>query len=160
MKHRAITETALLAALLFAAGLFRLPSPAGVGEFQLSAPLAVGICAVFGFRIYLAAGLAASFLVLLTGTGTILHVITAVIFRLAAGGAWALFGMGRLYFLTAGPCGTLAARAVLAAVTGQPFWLLAAAALPGMLFTVCASAPAARLLLRCRRGFGKEKQMC
>ena len=109
VKLRTLTETALLGVLLFGAGLLRLPSPVPGSEFQLSAPLAAAICGVFGFRIYLAAGLLASALTLLTGTGTIFHVLIAMIYRLTVGAAFGLLGPSGLFFLCAGPAGTLAA---------------------------------------------------
>lgn len=161
VKLRTLTETALLGVLLFGAGLLRLPSPVPGSEFQLSAPLAAAICGVFGFRIYLAAGLLASALTVLTGTGTVFHVLIAMIYRLTVGAAFCLLGPSGLFFLCAGPAGTLAARAVLSVVTGGGFAALALAAVPGMLFTAAASRPLARLLLRVR-GFcpvGSPREM-
>lgn len=161
VKLRTLTETALLGVLLFGAGLLRLPSPVPGSEFQLSAPLAAAICGVFGFRIYLAAGLLASALTILTGTGTVFHVLIAMIYRLTVGAAFGLLGPSGLFFLCAGPAGTLAARAVLSVVTGGGFAALALAAVPGMLFTAAASRPLARLLLRVR-GFcpvGSPREM-
>lgn len=161
VKLRTLTETALLGVLLFGAGLLRLPSPVPGSEFQLSAPLAAAICGVFGFRIYLAAGLLASALTVLTGTGTVFHVLIAMIYRLTVGAAFGLLGPSGLFFLCAGPAGTLAARAVLSVVTGGGFAALALAAVPGMLFTAAASRPLARLLLRVR-GFcpvGSPREM-
>lgn len=161
VKLRPLTETALLGVLIFASGLFRLPSPVPGSEFQLSAPLAAAICGVFGFRIYLAAGILASVLTLLTGTGTVFHVLIAMIYRLTVGAAFGLLGPSGLFFLCAGPAGTLAARAVLSIVTGGGFAALALAAVPGMLFTAAASRPLARLLLRVRdlRPVGSLREM-
>lgn len=161
VKLRTLTETALLGVLLFGAGLLRLPSPVPGSEFQLSAPLAAAICGVFGFRIYLTAGLLASALTVLTGTGTVFHVLIAMTYRLTVGAAFGLLGPSGLFFLCAGPAGTLAARAVLSIVTGGGFAALALAAVPGMLFTAAASRPLARLLLRVR-GFcpvGSPREM-
>lgn len=161
VKLRTLTGTALLGVLLFGSGLLRLPSPVPGSEFQLSAPLAAAICGVFGFRIYLAAGLLASALTVLTGTGTVFHVLIAMIYRLTVGAAFGLLGPSGLFFLCAGPAGTLAARAVLSIVTGGGFAALALAAVPGMLFTAAASWPLARLLLRVR-GFcpvGSPREM-
>lgn len=160
-RARSLTETALLAVLLFAAGLLRLPSPVPGSEFQLSAPLAVALCAVFGFRIYFAAGLLATGLALLTGTAAPPHALVALTFRLAVGAAYGLLGPGRAFYLFAGPAGTLAARAVLAALLGGGFPALVLAALPGMAFTAAASLPMARLLRRCRTAVpvGSARQM-
>lgn len=116
---------------------------------------------MFGFRIYLAAGLLASALTVLTGTGTVFHVLIAMIYRLTVGAAFGLLGPSGLFFLCAGPAGTLAARAVLSIVTGGGFAALALAAVPGMLFTAAASRPLARLLLRVRdlRPVGSLREM-
>lgn len=153
-RIRNLTETALLAVLLFLAGLFRLPSPVPGSEFQLSAPLAVALCGVFGFRRYLLAGILASVLTLLTGGGTIFHVLIAMTYRLAAGAVYGILGPSRLFYLCAGPVGTLAARAVLSLAAGGGFWALAAAAVPGMILTAFASRPLAKVLERIRPGRG------
>lgn len=148
-KIRTLTETALLGVLIFAAGLFRLPSPLPGSEFQLSAPLAAAVCGVFGFRIYLAAGILASALTLLTGGGTVFHILIAMVYRLTVGAAFGILGPSAWFFFLAGPAGTLAARAVLSLVTGG-FIALAMAAVPGMIFTAIASRPMARFLQRVR----------
>lgn len=148
-KIRTLTETALLGVLIFVSGLFRLPSPLPGSEFQLSAPLAAAICGVFGFRIYLAAGILASALTLLTGGGTVFHILIAMVYRLTVGAAFGILGPSPWFFFLAGPAGTLAARAVLSLVTGG-FIALAMAAVPGMIFTAIASRPMARFLQRVR----------
>lgn len=148
-KIRTLTETALLGVLIFVSGLFRLSSPLPGSEFQLSAPLAAAICGVFGFRIYLAAGILASALTLLTGGGTVFHILIAMVYRLTVGAAFGILGPSAWFFFLAGPAGTLAARAVLSLVTGG-FIALAMAAVPGMIFTAIASRPMARFLQRVR----------
>lgn len=148
-KIRTLTETALLGVLIFVSGLFRLPSPLPGSEFQLSAPLAAAVCGVFGFRIYLAAGILASALTLLTGGGTVFHILIAMVYRLTVGAAFGILGPSPWFFFLAGPAGTLAARAVLSLVTGG-FIALAMAAVPGMIFTAIASRPMARFLQRVR----------
>ena len=150
LKIRTLTETALLGVLIFVSGLFRLPSPLPGSEFQLSAPLAAAVCGVFGFRIYLAAGILASTLTLLTGGGTVFHILIAMVYRLTVGAAFGILGPSAWFFFLAGPAGTLAARAVLSLVTGG-FIALALAAVPGMIFTALASRPIARLLRRVRQ---------
>lgn len=137
-RTRALTETALLSVLLFAAGLLRLPSPVPGSEFQLSAPLA-----------------------LLTGAAAAPHALVALTFRLVAGAAYGLLGERRLFYLLAGPAGTLAARAMLAGMLGGGFPALVLAALPGMAFTAAAAFPLARLLRRCRAAVpvGSARQM-
>ena len=56
LNTRDLTTTALLAILIIISGTFRIPSPLAGGEFQLSSPIAVLICACFGFKRYIIAG--------------------------------------------------------------------------------------------------------
>lgn len=46
----ALCETALLAVLIAISGSFKIPGFVPGTEFQLSAPIAVAICGVFGFK--------------------------------------------------------------------------------------------------------------
>lgn len=150
MNARRLAETALLGTLLFAAGLLRLPSPVPGSEFQLSAPLAVAVCGVWGFRVYFLAGCLATALSLLCGGATVLHALVAMTFRLGAGAVYLLLGPTRLFYVLAGPAGTLAARAVLSLAAGGGFAALALAALPGMAASALFAPPLARLLRRVR----------
>ena len=47
---RYITEIAILTAMITVLGAIKIPNIIPGIEFQLSAPLAVAICAVFGFK--------------------------------------------------------------------------------------------------------------
>ena len=79
-KIREISEIALLAAFIAVSGAFKLPSFIPGSEFQLSAPIAVAICGVFGIKKYLLAGILASAGGLLLGTQTIFNVLIAMLF--------------------------------------------------------------------------------
>ena len=50
---RYITEVAILTAMITVLGAIKIPNVIPGIEFQLSAPLAVAICAVFGFKKYI-----------------------------------------------------------------------------------------------------------
>ena len=52
-KIQLLAETALLAAFITISGAFKLPGLLPGTEFQLSAPVAVAVCGVFGIRKYL-----------------------------------------------------------------------------------------------------------
>lgn len=130
-----MTTTALLAVLILLSGSLKIPSPVIGGEFQLSAPIAVLICALFGFKRYFIAGVLASLLGMMLGIHTIFSVIIQLTFRLAAGGVMALFGTNLLTVIISGPLGTLLARLVMWQVTGVSWLVLTAAAAPGMVFT-------------------------
>lgn len=151
-------ETALiglLAALITVTGLFRLPGIVPGTEFQLSAPVAVGIAAAFGFRRYLISGVLSSLVSLALGLQNILNVAVAMTFRLAAGGVLLLLGNTFLVVVLAGPVGTFCARLVLSLFTGTNVWVLVTAALVGMGYTAASAYPIYRLLcyLGKRTGF-------
>jgi len=134
-KMRWLARAALLAALLTVAGTLKLPSLAPGAEFQFSAPLAVAMCAVFGFKQYILAGLLSSVMGLLLGTQTLLNVTVALVFRMVAGGIVALGGQSWPILAIAGPLGSIMARLVLGAIIGQAALPLVLTAVPGMVFT-------------------------
>lgn len=72
---RYITEIAILTAMITVLGAIKIPNVIPGIEFQLSAPLAVAICAVFGFKKYIISGCLSSLIGLALGTQTILNVI-------------------------------------------------------------------------------------
>lgn len=130
-----MTTTAMLAVLILLSGSLKIPSPVAGGEFQLSAPIAVLICALFGFKRYIIAGVLASMLGMMLGIHTIFSVIIQMSFRLVTGATMALFGTNLLTVIISGPLGTLFARIVMWQVTGVSWIALTAAAAPGMVFT-------------------------
>lgn len=147
---RQLTTTALLGVIILLSGSLKIPSPVAGGEFQLSAPLAVLVCSCFGFKRYLVAGLIASVLGMALGVHNIFSVLIQMCFRLAAGGTMALLGVNLATVAVSGPLGTLFARLVMWQLTGVSWLALAAAALPGMLFTAATASalykPAQKLL--------------
>ena len=139
MKTKDLTLTALLAVLLAVFGTFKIPGIVPGTEFQLSAPFAVCIAALFGFRRYLLIGVLASMINLLLGTHTILNVLIAMVFRLVAGGIIAVGGDKPLLLAVSGPVGTACGRIVLAAVLHTGAGVLLLGAVPGMIFTAAAT---------------------
>ena len=152
LNTRDLTTTALLAILIIISGTFRIPSPLAGGEFQLSSPIAVLICACFGFKRYIIAGILASMLGMMLGMHNIINVLVQMVFRVVAGGTMALLGTNLLTVAVSGPLGTFAARLVLWQVTGVNWMVLTAAAFPGMIFTTVAAGafykPAQKLLTK------------
>ena len=134
-KIRQLSEIALLAAFIAISGTFKLPSFIPGSEFQLSAPIAVAVCGVFGIKKYLLAGLLASTAGLLLGTQTIFNVLIAMLFRIVVALLYAAFGKSRLFYLLSGPVASAAARLALGLIIGKAVYPLLAAALPGMAFT-------------------------
>ena len=141
LSMKELTTIALLGVLILISGSFKIPSPIAGGEFQLSAPIAVLICACFGFKRYIIAGILASMLGMMLGMHNIINVLVQMVFRVVAGGTMALLGTNLLTVAVSGPLGTFAARLV-----------LTAAAFPGMIFTAVAAGafykPAKQLLTK------------
>ena len=135
LKSSDITDIALLAALLTVAGAIKLPSLLPGLEFQISAPLAVAICFVFGFKKYILVGILSSAISLALGTHNLFNVAIAMQFRLMVGLVYVLCGKRYWSVALAGPIGTFTARITLGLVLGKGVWALVAAALPGMVFT-------------------------
>jgi hypothetical protein len=147
-RVRWLSETGLLAALIFLTGSVKLPGLIPGTEFQLSAPLAVAICAVFGFRQYITAGVIASIIGLALGTQNFLNVFIAMVFRLTVGGVLAVGGTSWPVVVLAGPIGSTLARLSLGAVIGKAAIPLIIAAVPGMVYTALAAWPFTLLLKR------------
>ena len=152
LHMKELTTTAVLGVLILISGSFKIPSPIAGGEFQLSAPIAVLICACFGFKRYIIAGVLASLLGMMLGMHNIINVLVQMVFRIVAGGTMALLGTNLLTVAISGPLGTFAGRLVLWQVTGVSWVALTAAAAPGMIFTAIAASvfykPAQQLLTR------------
>lgn len=138
-KTKEITLIALLSIIIAISGTFKLPGLIPGTEFQMSAPIAIGICATFGFKKYITAGIIASFINLIMGTHTILNVIVAMVFRVVAGGIISYLGTGILIVSLAGPIGTFAGRVVMSFIVGTPLKALVIAAIPGMIYTLLSS---------------------
>ncbi|MDU2063569.1 MAG: hypothetical protein E6713_01915 [Sporomusaceae bacterium] len=151
MRVQDMTVTALLAALIAVSGSLKLPGILPGTEFQLSAPLAVAVCAVYGFRRYFLAGVLASLAMLLLGTQTIFNTTIALLFRLTVGAVLALGGTSFITVAIAGPIASFAARLTLMLVIGQAAWAVVFAAVPGMVYTAIAAWPLTLLLRRVRR---------
>ncbi len=144
------TETALLAVLIAVSGTFRIPGIVPGTEFQLSAPIAVAICGVFGFKKYITAGIIASLLGLGMGTATILNVAIQMAFRLGVGVFWLLSGSNKLFYIFSGPIGTALARVVMYFLLGKGLTLMLIAAAPGMAFTAATAWIFGRLFRKCK----------
>ena len=148
LKSSDITDIAMLAALLTVAGAIKLPSLLPGLEFQISAPLAVAICFVFGFKKYILVGILSSAISLALGTHNLFNVAIAMQFRLMVGLVYVLCGKHYWAIALAGPIGTFTARITLGLVLGKGVWALVAAALPGMVFTFITAPLMVKLLQR------------
>ncbi|MEG2984405.1 MAG: hypothetical protein RR835_06880 [Peptostreptococcaceae bacterium] len=138
-KTRELTLISLLSVIIAISGIFKLPGIIPGTEFQMSAPIAIGICATFGFKRYIFSGIIASFINILMGTHTILNVIISMTFRIVGGGLIGMLGTSIIVVTLAGPVGTFAGRIVMSFITGTAFKALIIAASVGMLYTAISS---------------------
>lgn len=136
----------MLACFIIIAGSFKIPTGIPGSEFQLSAPVAVAIAAVFGFKRYFLAGIIASLLLLLLGIHTILNVEISLIFRLTVGLIIVFGGRSLPVLIVAGPIGTAVARIGLAFTLGIPNLPLIIIAIPGMIITALCVWPVTNML--------------
>lgn len=149
---RTLSRVALLAVLITVSALFKIPSFIPGMEFQMSAPVAVATCAVFGVKMYLTAGIISSAVGLLLGFQTVLNVGIALLFRMVVALVFLFTGPNRFFYLFSGPLGTFTARLALSFVVGKAAWGLVAAAMPGMIFTLLTAGFCGRLLSTAVRG--------
>ena len=147
---RDISETALLSVLIAVSGAFKIPGFVPGSEFQMSAPIAVAVCGVYGAKKYIVAGLIASGLSLALGTHSFFNVLVAMTFRLVVALTWTFLGSGKIFYTFSGPMGTIAARGAISLILGKGFYALVVAAFPGMIFTMISSCFFAKLLRHCR----------
>ncbi|MFD2132808.1 hypothetical protein ACFSKI_16500 [Pseudogracilibacillus auburnensis] len=160
-KVYTIVEISLLASFIIISGAFKIPTGIPGSEFQMSAPIAIAICAVFGFKRYIIAGIIASSILFMLGIHTLLNIEIAMIFRIVGGGIVAIFRTRLPVLIVAGPIGTLAARFVLALTLQVPALSLIIAAIPGMIFTAIMSYPIMRVMQKVyqRKGMKQHEKM-
>ena len=134
---RYITEVAILTAMITVLGAIKIPNVIPGIEFQLSAPLAVAICAVFGFKKYIISGCLSSLIGLALGTQTILNVMIAMQFRLIVGLILWMCHNHMIGIMILGPIASALARLDLCLyISGKAALPMVALAVPGMIFTV------------------------
>ena len=156
-KVYTLVEVSLLAAFIVISGSFKIPTGIPGSEFQLSAPVAIAICAVFGFRKYLIAGVLSSCLLFMLGVHTLFNIEIAMVYRIVAGGIIAIFGTRLPVVFVAGPIGTVVARIVLALTLQIPALPLIIPAIPGMVFTALTSYPLMKVLQHVRQQTGGKQ---
>lgn len=139
MKVKKMVLISILAAIISISGAFKIPSPVIGGEFQMSAPIAVTIAMLFGFKTYLLAGIVSSIVSLIIGIATFYSVTIAMTFRIVVGIIVYVIGVNNLSLAISGPLGTLTARVVLSLIMKVNFITLLIGAIPGMIFTAIVS---------------------
>jgi len=141
-----LVEISLLASFISVTGSIKIPTLIMGSEFQMSAPVAVAICAVFGFKRYIIAGIISSLILFLLGIHTLINVEIAMVFRLTVGLIISVFGRNVFTIFVAGPLGTFVARLALAFTLQVPAIMLIVPAIPGMILTAFVSIPLTKLL--------------
>lgn len=154
MRANDVTQIALLAAVISLTGMLKIPLGFPGTEFQLSAPIAVVIMSIFGFKKYFTAGVISSTVLFLLGMHTIIHVAIAMIFRLVVGAIIAAFGRNAITISVAGPLATLTARLVLSLVLQVSYIPLVLGSVPGMLITLAISYPMYKTVRKLVEGRG------
>lgn len=141
-KTSTLCEIAILVAMISILGSIKIPNIIPGIEFQLSAPLAVAICSVFGFKKYIISGILSSVICLALGTQNILNVAIAMQFRLIVS-LLLYLAQNHLYMIIfAGPIASLIARFSLFFFLGNLGALTFSMILftiPGLIFTAIAS---------------------
>ncbi len=135
MELRKIIKISILSLVITVFSFIKMPGIIPGTEFQLSAPVAVSICSLFGFKIYILSGIVSSITTLFLGTHTILNVINAFIFRIVVGAFLYLFGKNILTISISGPIGSIISRVFLSFMTKSSLYPLLISAFPGMVYT-------------------------
>lgn len=132
---KTVTQNGIFTAILVILGMIKIPSVFPGAEFQLSAPYAVCLASIVGFKRYFGIGICASFIQLILGTHTIYNVAVAMAFRVVAGLIIRWCPFTKVALIIAGPIGTACARMILSYIFSIPLQPLLVAAFPGMVFT-------------------------
>lgn len=148
MKARDISLVGLLSVLILITGVFKIPGIIPGTDFQLSAPVAIGIVVSFGFRKYFLAGIVSSAISLMIGTHTIVNVTISMIFRIVAGGLIHILGPKAIVIILAGPVASVFARIILGLLIGSGITPLIIAAVPGMIYTSILALPITKIILK------------
>ena len=130
-----LCEISILTAMITILGSLKLPNIIPGADFQLSAPLAVAFCVVFGFKKYFISSCISSLLCLILGTQNILNVAIAVQFRLIVG-LLLHISKNRLWMIVlAGPIASIMSRLSLYFFFSNFAFSMILFAIPGLIFT-------------------------
>lgn len=136
MKARKLSFIAILSVLITMSAFFKLPNPFLGGEFQMSAPIAIMIAYIFGFRNYFIAGIISSIISFVLGFMTVYGIIVSMVFRVCVGIGVYIFKNRNIGFFIVGPISTFIARLALSLIFKLSLYTLLIPTIPGMIFTV------------------------
>lgn len=135
MKNKNITFIPILAVVIMLSSIIKLPSIFPGAEFQMSAPISVLIAMLFGAKIYITAGVLASFLSFTLSISNIYGIVVALVFRIGVIVFIMLVKNKNLCLIFSGAFGSLLSRIVLSKIVGVSFISLLLPAIPGMIMT-------------------------
>lgn len=141
MNSKNIVKISFLSVLITICSFIKLPGIIPGTEFQISAPIAVAICANFGFNTYIVCGIISSLLTFILGTHNTINILNSFIFRIVAGGI-IYFSNKNIFFISiSGPIGSIVSRFILSLITKANFISLLIPSIPGIIYTLFTSYP-------------------
>lgn len=141
MTSKDITQISVIAAILTILAVLKIPSIIPGLDFQLSAPAALLILALFGIKKYFLGGLLSSLLLLVFGVFNPINVIISIIFRVIAIAVVYLLKINVLSLVLASVLGSLVSRLLLSIILNLPVWVVLLNAIPGVIFTLIVAIP-------------------
>ncbi len=147
LSSKDITLIATLAVILRISGTFALPALIPGTEFFLSAPIALAIAGVFGYRIYFYSSSISCLVGFIMGL-TVLNCIVVLLFAWIVVGICRIFGNSLVVLGIAGPTASITSRLVQSVILGVPPLPLVLSVLPGVIFTVICYIPCYKILWR------------
>lgn len=141
MNVKKIIELSFLSLILTVFSFLKLPGLIPGTEFQISAPIAVSICAIFGFKKYFLAGIISSLLTFFMGTHNPINILNSFIFRVVSGGILQFSNKNIFFVSISGPIGSLVSRFLISIILNVNFVSLLIPSIPGMVYTFLTSYP-------------------
>lgn len=146
MSIKKLIEVSFLSLILTTFSFIKLPGFIPGTEFQVSAPIAVSICAVFGFKKYLIAGVISSIVTFFLGTHNAINILNSFVFRIVAGTIISLSNKNIFFISISGPIGSLVSRFIISIILNTNFVSLLIPSIPGMIYTLLTSYPITKIL--------------
>ncbi len=145
MNIRKVIELSFLSSIMTIFSFIKFPGLIPGTEFQVSAPVAICICVIFGFKKYILAGIISSFLTLLIGTHNTINILNSFIFRIVAGGIIHFSSKDIFSISIAGPVGSIASRFLISILLNANFISILIPSIPGIIYTFMTAYPITRL---------------
>lgn len=145
MNTKKIVKISFLSVLLTICSFIKFPGLIPGTQFQISAPIAVSICSIFGFKIYILAGIISSITTFILGTHNLISILNSFIFRVIVGLVLYIFKKNIITISIAGPIGSIVSRFILSFMLKTDFIALLTPSIPGIIYTLFTAYPATLL---------------